>query len=186
MDRFWACGKIKEAIQEILRDFFKSVSSKRQHRPVLSGYITDSEGMKPFIELYQGDLQTCLDLNLMIEETNSCIIPHIQKVVMRGVRRVIVHSNDTYIVVYLLYYIHYFINLGIEDLWIKSGTGNKSRNILVQKLGVVHGTQLCKVILKSHVLTDCDMNSKVRMKAAALNSESEHYLELFSKTNESS
>ena len=186
MDRFWACGKIKVAIQEILSDFFKSVSSKRQHRTVLSGYITDSEGMKPFIELYQGDLQTCLDLNSMIEETNSCIIPHIQKAVMRGVRRVIVHSNDTYIVVYLLYYIHYFINLGIEDLWIKFGTGNKLRHILVQKLGVVLGTQLCKIILKSYVLTGCDMTSKVGTKATALNCEPEHYLESFGKTNKSS
>ena len=27
MDRFWACGKNKKAIQEILRNFLKSVSS---------------------------------------------------------------------------------------------------------------------------------------------------------------
>ena len=71
---------------------------------------------------------------------------------MRGARRVIVHSNDTDIVVYLLYYIHYFINLGIEDLWIKFETGDKLRNILVKKLGVVLCAQLCKIILKSHVL----------------------------------
>ena len=47
LGRFWACGKNKEAIQEISRDFFKSVSSKSQHRIVLSGYVTDSEGIKP-------------------------------------------------------------------------------------------------------------------------------------------
>ena len=43
----------------------------------------------------------------------------------------------------------------------------------VHKLGVVFGTQLCNVILKSHVLTGCDVTSKVGAKAAALNSESE-------------
>ena len=98
---------------------------------MLSGYVTDSEGMKPSIKLYPGDLQTCPDLDSMIEEADSGIIPHIQKAVMRSVRRVIVHSNDTDVVVFLLYYIHYFINLGIEDLWIKFGTGDKSRHIPV-------------------------------------------------------
>ena len=37
---------------------------------------------------------------------------------MRGVRRVTVHSNDTDVVIFLLHYLHYFLQLGIEDLWI--------------------------------------------------------------------
>ena len=51
----------------------------------------------------------------MIEEADSRIIPHIQKAMMRGVRRVIAHSSYTDLVVYLLYYIIYFINLVIKD-----------------------------------------------------------------------
>ena len=35
MGHFWTCGKNKEAIQEISCDFFKSVSSKIQHRKVV-------------------------------------------------------------------------------------------------------------------------------------------------------
>ena len=122
----------------------------------------------------------------MIEEADSHIIPHIQKAVMRGVRRVIVHSNDTDVVVFLLYYIHYFINLGIEDLWIKFGIGDKSRHIPVHKLVVVLGTQLWKVILKSYVLTGCDETSKVGTKAAALNNEPQQYLKSFREMNEPS
>ena len=70
MDRFWACRKNNEAIQEISRDFFKSVSSKSQHRIVLNGYVIDSKGMKPCIELYQGDLQSFPDLDSMIKEAD--------------------------------------------------------------------------------------------------------------------
>ena len=128
---------------------------------MLSGYVTDSERMKPCIELYQGDLHTCPDLESMIEEADSRIILHIQKAVMRGVCFVIVHSNDTDGVVFLLYYIHYFVNLGIKDLWIKFGILEMSRHISVHKLEVVLCTQLCKIILKSHVLTGswCDQQS---------------------------
>ena len=78
-----------------LRDFFRSISSKSQHCIVFSGYVTDSEGLKSCLDLYQGDLQTCPDLYAMIEEANSWVILHILKAVMRGVRQVIVHSNDT-------------------------------------------------------------------------------------------
>ena len=186
MDRFWACGKNKEAIQEISRDFFKSFSSKSQHRIVLSGYVTDSEGVKPCIELCQGSLQIYPNLDSMTAEADSRIIPHVEKAVMKGVKRVIVHSNDTDVLVYLLYYIHYFINLGVEELWIKYGTGDKSRHIPVHKLGCVLGTQLCKVILKSHVLTGSDVTSKLGTKAAALNSEPEKYLESFGEMNKRS
>ena len=101
-----------------MSDFFESVSSKSQNRIVSSGCVTDSEGMKTCTELYQGDLLTYPDRDLMIEEANSRIIPHIQKAVMRGVRRVIVHSNDTDVVIFLLHYLHYFLQLDIEDLWI--------------------------------------------------------------------
>ena len=73
---------------------------------------------------------------------DSWITSHIQKAVMRGVRRDIVHSNNTDVAVYLLYYIHYFISLDIEDFWIKFGIRDKRRHIPVHKLGVIFGTQL--------------------------------------------
>ena len=133
--------------------------------------------MKTCIEQYQGDLQTCPDLDLMTEEADLGIIPHIQKAVMTGVRRVIIHSNETDVVVY-------FISIGIENLWIKFGIGDKSRHVPVHKLGVVLGAQLCKVIFKSLVLTGCDVTSKVGTKAAALDSEPELYLESFGEMNE--
>ena len=133
--------------------------------------------MKTYIEQCQGDLQTCPDLDLMTEEADLGIIPHIQKAVMSGVRRVIVHSNETDVVVH-------FINIGIENLWIKFGIEDKSRHVPVHKLGVVLGAQLCKVILKSLVLTGCDVISKVGTKAAALDSEPELYLESFGEMNE--
>ena len=59
---------------------------------------------------------------------------------MRGVQRDIVYSNDTDVLVYLLYYIHYFINLDIEDFWIKFGIRDKSRYRPVHKLRIVFGT----------------------------------------------
>ena len=76
----------------------------------------------------------------MNEVADSCITSHIQKAVMTGVRRDDVHSNNTDAVVYLLYDIHFFINLDIKNFLIKFGIRDKSRHKPVQKLGFVFGT----------------------------------------------
>ena len=84
MHCFWACGSNKETIQEISRSFFKSFSRNSCCCIVLTGYVTDSEGIKPCIELYQGDIQICPDLDSTNEEADSRIIPHVQKAIERS------------------------------------------------------------------------------------------------------
>ena len=69
----------------------------------------------PCVELCEGNKQACPELNSNIEEADSRIIPHIEKAVKRGTRRVIVHSNDTDVVIYLLYYAHCFVSVGMEE-----------------------------------------------------------------------
>ena len=74
----------------------------------------------------------------------------------------------------------------ISGLNLELETSQYIYQIPVHKLGVVLGIQLCKVILKSHVLTGCDLTRKVGTKAAALNSEPEQYLESFGEIYEPS
>ena len=73
---------------------------------MLSGYVHDSEEIKPCVELCKGNQQACPDLDSEIEEADFCIIPHVENAIKRGVQRVVVHSNDTDVIVYLLYYFH--------------------------------------------------------------------------------
>ena len=61
------------------------------------------------------------DLDSFIEEADYRVISHIEKAVLNGIKRIIVYSNDTDVVVYLLYYSHHFIDIGIKELWIKYG-----------------------------------------------------------------
>ena len=89
MDRFWACGSNKEALQRLSREFFTECSKKSSCLLVLSGYVSDNEGVTPCIELHQGYPQRCTELDSNIEEADSRIIPHIEKAIMRGVQKVI-------------------------------------------------------------------------------------------------
>ena len=72
--------------------------------------------MQLCVELCEANEQDCLDLDSEIEDSDSLIILHVEKAVRRGVQRAIVHSNDSDVVVYLLHYIHDYINLGLKEL----------------------------------------------------------------------
>ena len=141
--------------------------------------MSDNEGVTPCIELHQGYPQRCTELDSNIEEADSRIIPHIEKAIMRGVQKVIVLSNDTDVFVLVLYYVHYFMEKGLVEIWMKYGTGEGERLIPMYILGNIIKPKLCKIILKAHILTGCDVTSKVGTKLAALNSEPELYLESF-------
>ena len=46
------------------------------------------------------------------------------------------------------------------------------------------GSNICKFVLKAHVLSGCDVTSKVGTKAAAMKSTHENYLRNIEETNE--
>ena len=53
------------------------------------------------------------------------VIPHIHKAVSNGVERVVVLSNDTNVVVVLLFCIFDFFSIGLKECCIRARTGEK-------------------------------------------------------------
>ena len=107
------------------------------------------------------------------------IIPHIAKAIENGHKCTVVLSNDTDDVVLLLHYIHHFFSVGLSELWIRFGTSDMTRHIPIHNLGEVIGSNRCSVILKAHILTGCDVTSKIGMKPAALKNRPVKYLKRF-------
>ena len=116
IDRFWASGKNKETLQLLSRQFFKEKSANKSVRIILSGDVADKYGMSPCTEIIDGEEIKEPILNSLIEEADCRIIPHTEKAIINDIERVIIYSNDTYFVAYLLYYVHQFKDLGIKEL----------------------------------------------------------------------
>ena len=51
-------------------------------------------------------------------------------------------------------------------------------------MATVSGLQICKTLLKGHVVSGCDVTSKVGTKAAALKNTPENYLQNFGESDE--
>ena len=115
IDCFWACGKNKEALQLLSRNLFKGMCYGKQLRIILSGYVTNADAMRLCIQVNQEATVTLRpDLDSSLEQADCRIIPHVEKAALTGIQRAIIYSNDTDVVVYLLYiYIHHFIDVCI-------------------------------------------------------------------------
>ena len=77
-------------------------------------------------------------------------------------------SNDMDVLVLLINYFFHFLSRGVQQLWIKYGLGDKTCYIPIHTLAQRLGKDMCGMLLKSHVLTGCDVTSKLGTKGNAL------------------
>ena len=73
--------------------------------------------------------------------------------------RVIITSPDTDVAVIACY--HFVESLSLDEFWMKTGTGSKSRYIPIHKTCSTLGETICKVLPSYHAITGCDSVSSI-------------------------
>ena len=178
MDRFWACPKIEQNLQLISKTFFQQKSIGSCIKIVFSGFVSD-EGISHGLECKNGESLPRLDLSSSIEETDGRIIPHIAKAIENGCKRMIVHSNDADVLTFILYHMYDYFRCGVSKVWMKYGTGTKKRYIPLHTIATSLGETKSKLIMKIHIVSGCDVTSKIGTESAALKKNPDEYLQLF-------
>ena len=77
-----------------------------------------------------------------------------------------------------------FFNKGINELWVKVGTGSYAQILPMHVLHSSIGHEMCSVILRLHVLTGCDVKSKIGSKYGARNANPIDYLKAFGQSKD--
>ena len=178
LERFWACSVNKVNLRSIPRKFFAEMSQSCGMTVVLSSCVTDTDGLHN-CEMFCGDAHSLKpELHSEIKEADARIIPHI----LGGSAKIVVLSTDTDVLVLL---VHYFESLSDQaiEVWNLFGAGDHARyipvHILVQNLGKYRASSL----LAAHILSGCDVTSKVGTKAAAIK-EMDSTLPLFGQSQQ--
>ena len=167
MEKFWASATNKERLQILSGDLFTSKVKESGKNLKLSGYVTDRDGICPSIAIEE-EITHRPDLDCMTEEADSRLILHIAKAGEAHVRRIVVLSNDTDAIMYTLSYFDQMKAKGIEEIWVRYGVQNKTRDIPIHRLAQILGPDKCSALLKGYILTGCDVTSKVGSKAATV------------------
>ena len=171
-DAFWMCNTNKIQTQQIS----KEIVSQRNH--ITSSVIVNGE-LDPAM---MGNTEIT-ELNNWIEEADGKLPVHAEYAIRtQGFRRLVILSNDTDSVVYLLRHIPHFLSLGCHELWLQYGTGDSQKMIPLHEQSIKLGPPMSKVLVKVHILTGDDIMSKIGTKHAAYIMNPVKYLETIGET----
>ena len=114
---------------------------------VLSGYVSDANGIESGILIKHGVEFEKEELKSSLDEADYRIIQHIANARKNGYKRIVVAANDIDVVGYAL---SYFVSFDIEEVWIRFGTGKRTRNIPIHLIFKELGTDISRVSIKAH------------------------------------
>ena len=172
--KLWAGDSNKEIFKK-----FQDVFFIINQQIILNGYLSNKNDSSKCIQIINGVTNERPDLDNHIEEAHMRIIPYIAKTIELGLKNVVVVSNDTDVCVLLLHYTLQFIKSGLTELRLKHGVGPKVRFIPLHILIARLDQNLLDLLLKVHILTECDVASKIGTKSAALKSDPHIHLKNF-------
>ncbi|KAL4238796.1 hypothetical protein ACF0H5_003503 [Mactra antiquata] len=177
MDTFWSSNSNKCKFQTLLRKYITCNASNCKFQVVVSGTM-QSRSKLFCTSIMEGECKAFPELDIDIEEADVRLIPHALHATRQGLERCVLLSGDTDVMVLGLHFFKVLESSGLKELWIRLGNGNSTR--LVPLHIIARNTPaLCRVIIALHVLTGCDLTSKVGTKRAALKANPELYLTLF-------
>ena len=145
---------------------------------LLSGYVTYKDGVCNAQKLINHEIIERGDLNCIEEEADCRIVLHIACAAKKDFRQFLVLSNDTDVVICNLAYFHVYKTMSVNKIWAKFGILGRQRHVPVHQLAEILGTEKSRALLKAHILTGCDVTSKIGSKTAAFKACPEKYLRL--------
>ena len=181
MATLWPSSTNKQLLEKLIYKHIVVESEKASgHRypTVISQVITQSEEWQ-CTTVHEGRENATEQLQSCLDEADFRIPIHVLDSLEAGHKICVVISNYTDVIVSLLYHMPCFLQHGIEELWVRAGTGDTTRYVPLHTLYQRIGHRLCSVLPAVHSLTGCDITSKVGTKKAALKANPEIHLKCF-------
>lgn len=177
MDSFWPSSSNKLLLEKLL---YKSLCAKESNFPIVIGQLVpNDEKWQCLIRQDTSNIIPHMTSQPYLEEADLQIILHVLNSIESGFVVNVVLSNDTDVVVALLYYMSLFRKKGLQELWLRGGVGDTTRFIPIHTLSGKLGENLCSVLPAVHSLTGCDITSKIGTKRSALVTKPVKYLGTF-------
>ena len=135
----WAANKMSQ--QKLCCIFLKNVTNSKHLKIVLSGTLNCDGIMSPCFECREDETtQIWEELNLLLEEADTQIIPHIYYNILNGYKWMVAISNDTDVFALTLHYMSFVSDKGINELCLKFGTGSYMRLL---PMHIMHSNMKC-------------------------------------------
>ncbi|KAG1714049.1 hypothetical protein GQR58_001880 [Nymphon striatum] len=179
MSTFWPSNKNKLLLEKLIYSYICEQSSQGHEHPTIVSQLCINSNDWQCKKIHHSTEHYMQHLGSTVEEADLRIPMHVLDCCRAGYKTCVVISNDTDVIVALLFYVPVFLQEGLMELWIRAGRGNTSRFLPLHTLYASLGRDLCTVLPAIHSLTECDITSKIGTKITALKANPETHLQGF-------
>ncbi|XP_055683740.1 uncharacterized protein LOC129790305 [Lutzomyia longipalpis] len=99
------------------------------------------------------------DIELRLDEADIRIFCHARDMVVQGITSILIVCMDTDVLVLAISYFHTFQEIGLKEMWVMTGTGNKRRFISVGSIAHSLGEKKARALRGFHAFSGCDTTS---------------------------
>ena len=180
MAKFWPLSDNKIKFQEFAKTYLLELAKKANREVIVSGTITENQSTTAEHLNRTLAIDKIPELRVPYEEADMRLIPHIQYDVAKFSRTTVtVISDDTDVLILLLFYFKDFNGQGLQNLYLLKGRGDNKKMLPIHKMYASLGDNYCRVLLKAHLGTGADYISKIGTKKSCLNAKPEVMLKEF-------
>ncbi|KAG1674175.1 FAD-dependent oxidoreductase domain-containing protein 2 [Nymphon striatum] len=179
MSTFWPSNKNKLLLEKLIYSYICEQSPQGHEHPTIVSQLCINSNDWQCKKIHHSTENYMQHLGSTVEEADLRIPRHVLDCCRAGYKTCVVISNDTDVIVALLFYVPVFLQEGLMELWIRAGRGNTSRFLPLHTLYASLDRDLCTVLPAIHSLTGCDITSKIGTKKAALKANPETHLQGF-------
>ena len=158
MNTFWPSNNNKPLLEKLIYNHIRRNHPTSGEYSVVRGQLSREEEKWQCISIHQGKEYIKSQLQFTFEEADSRIPLHVLNSLRSGHRVCVVISNDTDVLVALLYDMPVFLDYQLPELWLRAGVGDSTRYVPLHTLFDILGRQLCEVLPAVHSLTGCDIS----------------------------
>ncbi|KAG1714106.1 hypothetical protein GQR58_001752 [Nymphon striatum] len=150
MSTFWPSNKNKLLLEKLIYSYICEQSSQgHEHLTIVSQLCINSNDWQ-CKKIHHSTEHYMQRLGSTVEEADLRIPMHVLDCCRAGYKTCVVISNDTDVIVALLFYVPVFLQEGLMELWIRAGRGNTSP----RDRGLATEDLLKYDVLPSHMLFD--------------------------------
>ncbi|KAG1650372.1 putative uncharacterized transposon-derived protein F52C9.6 [Nymphon striatum] len=146
MSTFWPSNKNKLLLEKLIYSYICEQSSQGHEHPTIVSQLCINSNDWQCKKIHHSTEHYMQRLGSTVEEADLRIPMHVLDCCRAGYKTCVVISNDTDVIVVLLFYVPVFLQEGLMELWIRVGRGNTSRFLPLHTLKI--GTK--KAALKAN------------------------------------
>ena len=176
MSSFWVSSQNKTQLEMMIYSSLLENYLRVNENCTILTHLSMESSKWNSVKIQDGKAINMQSLQLNIEEADLRFPIHVLDCVRSGYKRCVVISNDTDVIVTLLFHFTVYAQEGLEQLWVKAGVGKTTRFIPIHSIHQTLTPNLAMVLPALHSLAGCDITSKIGTKKAALKADPIKYL----------